>query len=358
MARAIWSGTISFGLVTVPVKLYPATEQKDIRFHQFKEGTRQRIRYKRVSEETGREVDYQDIDKGYEVDKGQFVIVTPKELEGAAPEKTRTIEIEDFVDLEDIDPIYYEKTYYLAPTDDAGAKKAYALLLRAMEEEGKVAIGRFVMRTKQYLAAIRPMDGILALETMFFPDEIRQPSEVENVPVRAKAGERELRMARQLIGSLATEWDPARYHDTYRERVLKLIRDKVKGKEVVLPEAPTTSRVADLMEALRQSIEATKKGQRPAEAAAHQGAEDDKAGFEEMSKEELLEKAAELDIAGRSKMSKPELVETLQKASYISAFPGGPQTILASWRTDRSPTWRFASRDCAGPSATTAGYSD
>src|SRR6266487_6114998 len=139
--RAIWSGAVSFGLVTVPVKLYPATEQQDIRFHQFKEGTRQRIRYKRVSEQTGREVAYEDIVKGYEVEKDKFVIVTPEELEAAAPEKTRTIEIEDFVDLSDIDPIFYEKTYYLAPEDQAGAQKAYALLLKAMKDEGKIGIG-------------------------------------------------------------------------------------------------------------------------------------------------------------------------------------------------------------------------
>jgi DNA end-binding protein Ku len=316
MARAIWSGAVSFGLVAVPVKLYPATEQQDIRFHQFKDGTQQRIRYKRVSEQTGREVAYEDIVKGYEVEKDNFVIVTPEELEAAAPEKTRTIEIEDFVDLGDIDPIYYEKTYYLAPEDQAGAEKAYALLLKAMKDEGKVGIGRFVMRTKEYLAAIRPMDGILALETMFFPDEIRQSSEVENVPVRARAAERELKMAKQLIGSLATDWDPKRYHDEYRERVLKLIRDKAKGREIVLPEAPTETKVRDLMEALRASIEATKKGERPIEAGAEQ---DDAAGegadYQGMSKEELLEKAAALDITGRSKMSKPQLVRALKKAS-------------------------------------------
>jgi DNA end-binding protein Ku len=268
MPRAIWSGAISFGLVAVPVKLYPATEQKDIRFHQFKEGTRQRIRNKRVSEQTGREVEYEDIVKGYEAEKGKYVIVTPEELASIAPEKTRTIEIEDFVDLSDIDPIYFEKTYYLAPEDEAGAKKAYALLLKAMEDEGKVAIGRFVMRTKEYLAAVRPMDGILVLETMFFPDEIRQPSEIENVPVRARVEDRQMKMAKQLIGTLATDWDPKRYHDQYRERVLKLIRDKAKGKEVVMPEPEETTKVGDLMEALRQSIEATKKGRRPAEAAA------------------------------------------------------------------------------------------
>jgi DNA end-binding protein Ku len=266
--RSIWTGAISFGLVAVPVKLYPATEQKDIQFHQFKAGTDQRIRYKRVSEETGREVDYQDIVKGYEVEKGKFVVVTPEELEGVAPERTRTIEIQDFVDLADIDPIYYEKTYYLAPEDQTGAKRAYALLHEAMESEGKVAVGRFVMRTKEYLAAIRPMDGILALETMFFPDEIRDASEVENIPVRTRADEGQLKLARQLIDSLATEWDPKRYHDEYRERVLKLIRDKARGKEVVLPEGPAETKVKDLMDALRQSIEATRKGERPSPTKA------------------------------------------------------------------------------------------
>jgi DNA end-binding protein Ku len=234
--RAMWSGAISFGLVAVPVKLFPATEQQDIRFHQFKEGTRQRIRNKRVSERTGREVDYDDIVKGYEVEKGKFVVVTPEELEGVAPEKTRT-----------------------------GAERAYALLLRAMEDEGKVAIGRFVMRTKEYLAAIRPVDDILALETMYFADEIRQTSEIENVPVRTRVNASQLKMAKQLIGSLASEWDPRRYHDEYRERVLKLIRDKAKGKEIVLPEAEETPKVADLMEALRQSIEETKQAKRPAQ---------------------------------------------------------------------------------------------
>jgi len=318
MARAIWSGAVSFGLVSVPVKLYPATEQKDVQFHQFKEGTGQRIRHKRVAEDSGREVAYEDIVKGYEVDKGEFVIVTPEELEGVAPERTRTIEIEDFVDLADIDPIYFEKTYYLAPSGEAGAEKAYALLRKAMEEEGMVAVGRFVMRTKEYLAAIRPMGKVLALETMFFPDEVRSVDEVENVPVRRQVSDRELKMARQLVGSMATEWDPTRYGDTYRERVLKLIRDKAKGKEVVLAEAPKPAKVADLMEALRQSIEATKRGVRPAEAASAEP-EGDEGDLGSMSKAELMERAAEANVAGRSKMSKPELLRALRRTSRRAA---------------------------------------
>jgi DNA end-binding protein Ku len=269
--RAIWSGAISFGLVAVPVKLHPATEQKDIQFHQFKEGTQQRIKYKRVAEDSGREVDFDDIVKGYEVEKGKFVIVTPEELEGVAPERTRTIEIEDFVQLAEIDPVYFEKAYYLAPQEEAGAEKAYALLRKAMESEEMVAVGRFVMRTKEYLVTIRPKDDVLMLETMFFPDEIRATDEIEGLPVKDGVTERELRMARQLIDSLATEWDPSKYHDQYRERVLKLIRDKAKGKEVVLPEAPTPTKVADLMEALKQSIEATKKGERPAASSSTDG---------------------------------------------------------------------------------------
>jgi len=313
MARAIWSGTISFGLVSVPVKLFPATEQKDIRFHQFKKGTDQRVRNKRVAEKSGREVDYDDIVKGYEVDKGEYVIVEPEELEQVAPEPTRTIEIEDFVDLAEIDPIYFEKSYYLAPEQDAGAERAYALLLRAMDDEQRVAVGHFVMRTKQYLAAIRPMGKILVLATLFFPDEVRAVEEVPNVPVRRQASDRELKMARQLIDSLEAEWDPKRYHDTYRERVLKLIRDKAKGKEVVLPESTSAPKVADLMEALRQSIEATKKGKRPAEVAV-QG-QPDAADLEALPKGDLVKRASELDIPGRSSMTKGQLVKALRKAS-------------------------------------------
>jgi Ku protein len=178
MARAIWSGTISFGLVNVPVKLYSAVHSKDLQFHQF-DPKGNRIQYKRVSEKSGREVDYSDIVKGYEVKKGQYVMVDPDELQAYRPESTKTIEISDFVDLDEIDPIYYETTYYLAP-DGKAAEKAYNLLLQSMEKQGKAAIGKVVIRTKQYLAAIRPLDGVLALSTMRFADEVVPTSEVKN----------------------------------------------------------------------------------------------------------------------------------------------------------------------------------
>jgi DNA end-binding protein Ku len=264
MARAIWSGSISFGLVNVPVKVYTAVRQKDIHFTQLDEKG-DRIRYKRVSEKTGREVDYEDIKKGYEVEKGSFVVVEPEELEAARPEATRTIEITDFVDLDEIDPIYFDRTYYLAPASkDKGAAKAYALLLEAMRTQGKVAIGTVVMRNKQYLAAIRPREGVLTMSTMLFPDEVVAPDEVPDVPDRMPSvSDREVKMASQVIDALTTEWDPDRYHDDYRKQVREVIRKKAKGKEIVVAkDKPTEAKVVDLMAALEASLEAA-KGKKP-----------------------------------------------------------------------------------------------
>ena len=260
MARAIWSGSISFGLVNVPVKLYSAVHQQDLHFNQFdKSGNH--IRYKRVSERTGREVDYSDIVKGYEVKKGQFVMVDPDELAAYRPEATKTIDISDFVALEEIDPIYYESTYYLAP-DGKAAAKPYNLLLEAMEKQGKVAIGKVVLRTKQYLAAIRPLGGVLALSTMLFADEVVPASEVDGAKDKdASVSKREVDMAAQIIDSLTAEWDPAKYHDTYREQVLELLKKKAEGEEIVVEEeAPEEGQVLDLMAALEASLAEAKKG--------------------------------------------------------------------------------------------------
>jgi len=261
MARAIWSGTISFGLVNVPVKMYSAVHDQDIHFSQFdKNGNHSR--YKRVSEKTGREVDYSDIVKGYEVKKGQFVMVDPDELASYKPESTKTIEISDFVDLDEIDPIYYENTYYLA-SDANAAEKAYNLLLEAMEKQDKAAIGKVVIRTKQYLAAIRPLDGVLALSTMRFADEVVATSEVKNGSSGkgASVSKREVDMASQIIDSLTSKWDPKRYHDTYREQVLELLKKKAAGKEIVVDEPEEEQgQVLDLMAALEASLEEAKKG--------------------------------------------------------------------------------------------------
>ena len=267
--RALWKGVIEAENLSVPVKLYTAVRPHEIHFKMLHDQDGQPVRQVLECPAENKEVPREHAVRGYEIRKDQYVIISETDLDNCGPEASRSIRVLHFVDPSKVDPIYFEKSYYLAPEDQSGAEKAYALLLKAMKEEGKVAIGRFVMRSKEYLAAIRPMDGVLVLETMFFPDEIRDASEVENVPVGRQAGDRELKMAKQLIGSLSTDWDPERYHDEYRERVLKLIRDKAKGNEVVLPEGgPAETKVRDLMDALRQSIEATKKGRRPVQAAS------------------------------------------------------------------------------------------
>jgi DNA end-binding protein Ku len=256
--RAIWSGSLSFGLVNVPVKLYSATQDKDVHFSQFDKSSGKRIRNKRVREDTGREIEFEDIVKGYEKAKGRYVLVTPQELESVEPGPSRTIEVEEFVALEEVDPIYFDKTYYLEPADNEGAKRAYALLREAMEDTGKVAIARFVMRGKQYLASIRPSRSVLVLETMRFPDEIRDPNDLD-LPGKIKLSDRERKIAHQLVESLATEFDPKRYRDTYRKRVLDLIERKAGGEEIVV-ESPAQKAEApvDLLAALEASINAAK----------------------------------------------------------------------------------------------------
>ena len=263
MARAIWKGSLSFGLVNVPVGLYTATQDKTIHFNQFEEGTSDRIRDKRVNERTGEEVDYARIVKGVDLGGGEFAILTPDELDAAAPEKSRTIDIEGFVDLADIDPIYYRTTYFLAPEGDA-ARRAYALLRKAMQESNKVGIATFVMRNKEYLVAIRPEDEVIALETMYFADEIRTPSEeLPNLSTDGKFTAKELDMAQLLIDSLAQDFDPTKYHDDYRRQVEELVETKRQGGVIeTAPRPARSSNVVDLLEALQASVEDA--GRRPA----------------------------------------------------------------------------------------------
>jgi DNA end-binding protein Ku len=256
----MWSGAISFGLVNVPVKLYSAVSRKTVRFHQLNAKTGTRIAQKRVDPSTGDEVNYEDIVKGYELTKERYVVITPDELEALDPEKSRTIDIEDFVDLADIDPVYYDHPYYLIP--DKGATKAYGLLLGAMQESGKVAIARVVLRSKEQLVAIRPAPGdVLMMETMIFADEVISPEDIEDLPSAKdlKASDRELKMAQQLIDSLSADFEPEKYHDEYREKVLELIERKAAGEEIaVQPEAPKPEKVPDLMAALEASLAAVK----------------------------------------------------------------------------------------------------
>src|SRR5688572_9708705 len=261
MARAIWSGSISFGLVSVPVKAFSAVRDHKVHFNQLEKGTGARINYKKVADKSGKEVSGDDIESGYEIASGKYVVVEDDELEKLRPRTSRTIDVADFVDLAEIDPIYYERTYWLGPDGEA-AERPYRLLLAAMEDEGKAGIGTVVMRKKQYLAAIRPLDGALAMSTMRFADEVIPQKDVDALPGKgAKPEPKELKLASQIIGSLATDWDPARYHDTYTEELKSLIEAKAKGKKIVVEEeAPAESNVLDLMQALEASLEAARKG--------------------------------------------------------------------------------------------------
>jgi DNA end-binding protein Ku len=260
MARAIWSGSISFGLLNVPVKLYSAVARRAIGLREIRESDGARIRHKRVAEGTDEEVPYEKIAKAYELAPDRYVPLTKDELASLDPKKTRAIEVQDFVDIEEIDPIYFNSPYYLGPAD--GAEKAYSLLARALDRSGKVAIARFVLRNKEHLAAIRATDGVLTLTTMRFADEVVPPSELDDaLPDEApKVGKREVEMAEQLIDSLTREFDPGAYRDEYREELLAMIERKAEGQAVVTPpsEEPQPTEAPDLMAALEQSIAATR----------------------------------------------------------------------------------------------------
>ncbi len=260
MARAIWSGSISFGLLNVPVKLYSAVARRNIALREIRDSDSARIKHRRVAEGTDEEVPYENIVKAFEITPGQYVPIGKDEMSALAPEKTRAIDVQDFVDLEQIDPIYFDSPYYLGPAD--GAEKAYSLLAKAMEASGKVAIARFVFRNKEHLAAIRSSTGVLTLTTMRFADEVVSPDELEDVlPDKApKVAKKEQEMAEQLIDSLSTEFDPSAYRDEYREELMSLIERKAEGKEIVAStaEEPQATKAPDLMAALEESIAAVK----------------------------------------------------------------------------------------------------
>jgi len=270
MPRTIWKGALNFGLVNVPVGLYSATQDKTVHFNQFEEGTSDRIRYKKVNERTGEEVPPGKIVKGYDLGGGEYVILTEAELDAAEPEKSKLIEITDFVDLDQIDPIYYRSTYYLAPEGEA-ADKAYALLRQVMRKANKVAIGTVVMRNKEYPVAIRPDDDVLKLETMYFADEIRSPvKELPDLPGADEVTDREVQMAGLLLESMAGDWNPEKYQDTHRLQLEAIIEAKRQGNEIVTgTEAqPAATKVVDLMEVLSASIDSVKAARKPAKKPA------------------------------------------------------------------------------------------
>ena len=267
MPRTLWKGTLTFGLVSIPVGLYTAVESKSPSFNQLRSSDHSRISYQRVAKSDGEPVDYDDIVKGYEYARDQYVVFSKDELDAMRPASSRAIEIEQFVPLEQIDPIFFDRTYYLAP--EAAGAKAYGLLARAMSEQGTVAVCRITMRDTEHLAVIRLRDGLLVLETMHWPDEVR-PFSLEDVDLHElpEPKEREVAMAEQLIAGLTEDFDPSRFTDSYRERVLEAVQAKVEGQQIVAPaEQEEPARVVDLMAALEASVEAATARRKQREAS-------------------------------------------------------------------------------------------
>ena len=341
MARKIWTGSINFGLVTIPVGLYSATEDHTISFHQYVRGSSDRVRYRRVNERTGKEVGYDDIVKGREVD-GVLVTVEPSELDEIAPGRSRTIDITEFVDLDEIDPIYFQKTYWLAPTSKEH-HRSYNLLRQAMQNTNQVGIARFVLRGKEYLTSVRAEDRVLALDTMFFADEIRDPTEVVGEQAAAQQGsEQELTMAATVIESMSANWRPEEFSDTYTARVEQLLQDKAQGRETERgEEPPEPTDVIDLTEALRRSVRGgsstdggrsggSSKSAKPSKRSAARtgsgrtgGGRSGEQDLSALSKADLEERAKQLGVRGRSRMRREELEQAIGQAQQEQQEPSG-----------------------------------
>jgi DNA end-binding protein Ku len=320
MARSLWTGSISFGLVNVPVALYSAVRDLDVHFRQLHEKDGAPIDTRRFCSQEDREVPFEEVGHGYDLDDGRQVVLTDEELAAAAPRKTRTIDIEGFVDVADVDPIYFDHPYFLAPVGEAeGNLRAYQLLVEVMRSTDRAALGRFVMRTKEYLVLVRVRDDRLSLTTMRFHDEVRPAKDVDTGG--RKPAKAQLTVAKQLIEALSAEWDPGRYKDCYRERLLEVIERKRKGRRITVPKAdrgdhgPTTP-PPDIMAALKASLDRVRGGGggdgggggNRDEAAPKEAGGDD---LDDLSRDELYERAQEADVPGRSSMTKTELIEAL-----------------------------------------------
>ncbi len=355
MARPVWTGVLTFGLVTVPVALYTATDSHTVRFHQLERGTSDRVRNKRVNERTGKEVEFGDIVKGFEMAAGEYVVVEPDELEQISPGRSRTIDVSGFVDLSEVDPIYFDKTYFLGPKGKEYAK-IYGLLTAALARSDRAGLAMFAMRGKEYLTAVRAENGLLELHTMHFADEVRDPRrEVDNLPGEDSGySSQELSTAEQLIDMLAVDWNPEDYHDTFEEQVRKLIEDKAAGREIAVSQGPQAeaTNVVDLMDVLKRSLETAHGGTKAAadkaepagpapggrrspkatggkkSTSAHPkaGGKSEqgkptkkrvttaKEDLSQLSKAELYKRATGYDIAHRSTMTRAELEDAVRKA--------------------------------------------
>ncbi|MCB5164992.1 Ku protein [Streptomyces bambusae] len=315
MARPVWTGVLSFGLVSVPIGMYTATDSHTLRFHQLQRGTSDRIRNRRVNERTGKDVGPDDIVKGYDTG-GEYVLVEPAELDDIAPGRSKVLEIAGFADLDEIDPVFFDRTYYLGPKGKEYAK-VYALLERSLARTNRAGVATFVMRGREYLVALKSENGILTLHTLHWADEIRDPrQEVPDLPAAsARTSANEMKMAEQLITALGIDWDPEAFHDTYREKVTALVKAKQAGETVEKAELPAeATNVIDLTEALRASIEGARGGGKRS-AKGRSRAEPGKSALESLTKAELYEKAASAGIAGRSGMNRRELIDALTRGA-------------------------------------------
>ena len=304
MPRAIWSGTIAFGLVSVPVRMTSAVSEHKLHFNYVHEPDGSPIGYEKICKSEDKPVPDDEIVKAFEIEKGEWVYMTDEDFEAAAVDQgAKTVDIQAFVPYEEIDPVFFERTYYLEAQE--GGEKVYALLARAMEDSGLVGVAKFVMRDRQHLACLRIRDGVITLERMYFADEIRPAKDL--APARTRLGKQELTMAKQLVEQFSDSFEPEKFRDTYRDTLCEIIRAKQRGETVAAPEAPEADEPVDLMAALRASIDAA-KGRRPAKRRS------DGDRLEGLSKEELYELAKKADLPGRSDMSRDELVEALKAA--------------------------------------------
>ena len=314
MPRAIWSGSISFGLVNVPVRMYGAIDEHDLHFHYVHQKDASRIGYEKICKAEGKPVPDEEIVKAFEYEKGEYVYMTDEDFESAQVHNFKTIDIRDFVPYEEIDPIFFEKTYLLGPQENA--EKVYALLREAMERSGLAAIAKYVMRDKQHLGCLRVREGVITLEKMYFSGEIRP---VEGIaPGDVKVDKRELEMAEQLVESFSGPFDPEKYDDTYRDALCEIIRAKRQGEETHAEKPRKPEETPDLIAALRASLEASQRRRgdgRTAERGGGSTGNGANGGLDALSKEELYERAKELDIKGRSDMSKDELAAAVRAAS-------------------------------------------
>jgi DNA end-binding protein Ku len=344
MARPVWSGSVTFGLVSIPVALYSATEDRTVRFHQFERGTRDRVRYQRVNERTGDEVAYDDIVKGYDLGGGEHVLLDPSELEDVAPGRSRALEISAFVDLDEIDPVHFQRTYYVGPSGEEHAR-TYALLREALARTGRAGVATFVMRNREYLTAMRAHGDVLVLDTLLFADEVRDPSAtVRDLPGRVRLRDNEVETATQLVDSMTSAWDPTEYEDSYRARVEELVEARRTGEEVVAESGPPEATgVVDLMDALQRSVDEARgrRGERssgPARSSqgrkqssrgrqqSSQGRQQSSRGRKRSSRDDLTDatkadlyaEAGRLDLRGRSSMSRDALEEAVREARASS----------------------------------------